>query len=203
MEQEKFKGEIEKRAQKIIRRGKIQQSIAVTLFVAAAVTLVVAAPNAARLLKYFKPHLGERNGKGRMSQAIGRLIARGYLKREGYGAGARLSLTERGKSYAQKLLNDPSLGVHKPLRWDGRWRIVTFDIWEKRREVRDRLRLLLTRIGFVRIQHSVWAYPYDCEEVISIIRAELRTGKGVSYLIADALEGDGKLRALFNLPLSS
>src|SRR3989338_5623807 len=57
----------------------------------------------------------------------------------------------------------------------------------------------LQKIGFVRIQDSVWAYPYDCEEVLAFIRTELRLGGGVLYLIAEGIEHDRSLRAKFDL----
>lgn len=184
---------------RVIRKGKIQHAIVGSLYAGAALTLMVAMPNTLQLLKYIQPHLGERNANRRMSQAISRLVSRGFLKRDGYGHSARLSLTSKGSRYAESLLNDPVSALKRPRRWDGRWRIVMFDIWEKRRHVRDRLRGLLCRIGFVKIQNSVWAYPYDCEEVIALVRAELKVGRGVSYLIAEALEGDKGLREQFGL----
>ncbi len=75
-----------------------------------------------------------------------------------------------------------------------------FDVWERRRIVRDRLRSMLRKIGFVKIQDSVWAYPYDCEELIAFIRTELRLGKGVLYFVADGMESDRFLRTHFKLP---
>lgn len=183
-----------------MKRGKIQDSVLAALYGAAALTLLVAAPNTLQLLKYVNPYIGQRNGKRRMSQAISRLIQRGMLKREGYGSAARVLLTDKGRRYADSLYKRPMLAVVKPRRWDERWRIVMFDIWESRRPVRDRLRHLLQQIGFVKIQNSVWAYPYDCEEVIALIRAELRVGKGAMYLIADGIEGDSNLREHFGLP---
>lgn len=170
-----------------------------TLYGAAALSLMVAAPNTVQLLKYIDPYIGRRNAHKRMSQAIGRLISKKYLVRTGRGVHARLALTAKGERYAESLLNSYTAALAQPKKWDGRWRVVIFDIWESRRSVRDRLRFLLRRIGFVKIQNSVWVYPYDCEEVIVLIRAELKTGKSVSYLIADALEGDSELRKIFGL----
>jgi hypothetical protein len=57
----------------------------------------------------------------------------------------------------------------------------------------------LQKIGFIKIQDSVWAYPYDCEEVLALIRADLRLGGGVIYLIAEGIENDKSLRMKFGL----
>ena len=54
-------------------------------------------------------------------------------------------------------------------------------------------------IGFVRLQDSVWVYPYDCEDLITLLKADFRVGKDVLYLIVDSIENDKYLRAEFNL----
>ena len=191
---------MEERTKRIVRKENIQSGIMAALYGAAAITMIVAAPNAAQLLKYLDPYIGKRNASRRMSQAISRLVKKGMLERRGYGTSTRLRLTAKGARYAESLLEKTSLTVQKPKRWDGRWRIVMFDVWERRRAVRDRLRYLLQKIGFVKLQNSVWTYPYDCEEVVALIRSELRVGKGAMYLIADGIEGDKVLREHFGLP---
>ena len=74
-----------------------------------------------------------------------------------------------------------------------------FDIWERRRPIRDKLRRALQKAGFRRIQNSVWVNPYDCEELVALLRADLRLGEGVLYLIAEGVENDQKLRQWFGL----
>ncbi|MDP2648716.1 MAG: hypothetical protein Q8P19_02340 [bacterium] len=193
---------VEERARRILKRRKIQDAVVTGLYVGSVLTTALVAPNAARLFRYVEPYIGMRNTRGRMSQAVSRLIARGMLKRNGYGKSARLTLTARGKNYAESLMDDLSTSVTIPRHWDRRWRVVIFDIWEKRRNVRDRLRAMLQRIGFVKIQNSVWTFPYDCEEVVALVRTELRTGNGVMYIVADGMEGDTELREHFGLPSS-
>ena len=84
--------------------------------------------------------------------------------------------------------------------WDGKWRVVIFDIREKRRKVRQRLRVLLTGAGMVRLQDSVWVHPYPCDEFVALVRANLGSGTGeLLYFIAEGLESDRHLREHFNL----
>lgn len=68
-----------------------------------------------------------------------------------------LKLTDKGKEKAliAKLLLDDS-------EWDGKWRIVIFDIPEKRRIARDVLRQRLKSWGFVPWQQSVWVTKKNC-----------------------------------------
>lgn len=51
-------------------------------------------------------------------------------------------------------------------KWDGRWRLVIWDIPEKRRAARDLLRHKLKQLGFIRWQKSVWATKKNCTEVL-------------------------------------
>lgn len=51
-------------------------------------------------------------------------------------------------------------------KWDGKWRLVIFDIPEKRRAVRDLLRSKLKQWDFIHLQQSVWASKKDCTKVL-------------------------------------
>src|SRR3990167_4461122 len=84
-------------------------------------------------------------------------------------------------------------------RWDKRYRMVIFDIPERRRGVRERLRRLMHQCGFLGIQKSVWLSPYDCEELIALVKAELRIGKDALYVIVDSIENDSWIKKHFQL----
>jgi len=51
----------------------------------------------------------------------------------------------------------------------------------------------------VRLQDSVWIYPYNCEEFVVLLKAELGLGRDVLYLIVDRVEDDLALRIHFKL----
>lgn len=51
-------------------------------------------------------------------------------------------------------------------KWDGKWRLVIFDVPEKRRAVRDFLRSKLKQWNFIHLQQSVWASKKDCTKVL-------------------------------------
>ncbi len=51
-------------------------------------------------------------------------------------------------------------------KWDAKWRLVIFDIPEKRRAVRDLLRSKLKQWDFMHLQQSVWASKKDCTKVL-------------------------------------
>ena len=119
-------GQLEEKTRRIVKRTKIQDVILQSLYGAAAVTLALAAPNAVQLLKHVDPNMARKRHPGRrMSQAVSRLVSRGLVTRD---VSKRLILTEKGKKYAELIDHKGRLQFAKDRKWDGRWRIVIFDI---------------------------------------------------------------------------
>jgi hypothetical protein len=194
---DKMDRSIESRVKSRIKRERIQDAVLRSLFLAAAVGVMVAAPNSARLLKYFEKYLDKRDTKldRRISQAFSRLKEKGMIEKKN----GTYRPTSKGNERVSVI--DALDFSSKPLfRWDKKWRIVIFDIWEKRHAVRNRLRDLLKRNGFVMIQNSVWVYPYDSEELLVFLRTHLSVGRGILYIVADEIENDTVLRKHFKLP---
>jgi len=188
-------GVVEQKVKSGIRKGKINSAIIGTLAVAGALTLGVLAPNLAAALgkNLLKP--SDRQG---MKRSLSRLIQHGYVEFKVEHGKKRLHLTHKGEKYAA-LMGEGKLAPKKPKHWDQKWRILIFDIPEKRRAVRDHIRLTLMNLGFHRLQDSVWVYPYDCEDLITILKADFRIGKDVLYIVADAVEFDDPLKTHFGL----
>ncbi|MEX2013840.1 MAG: CRISPR-associated endonuclease Cas2, partial [Parcubacteria group bacterium] len=108
------------------------------------------------------------------------------------------SLTKTG----EKILNRWQMSdyrIERPKRWDRKWRVIIFDIPERKRAIRTEVRRILTEAGFQRLQDSVWVYPYDCENVIGLMKINLGIGKHLLYMIVDRIENDRHLRAEFDL----
>ena len=74
-----------------------------------------------------------------------------------------------------------------------------FDIREGRKSLRERIQRTLRAIGFRRLQDSVWVYPHDCEDLITLLKSDFKIGKDVLYLVVDQLEYDAPLKAHFHL----
>jgi len=186
---------IEPKIKKTSRRVHIQQKLALAVFrvTTQSVSLAFASD------EHLRKRLGFDSGHAteRMRQAFHRLEQKSLIRRDLQNG--RFILTAAGKGYAKKLDAYERITVKKPRTWDGKWRIVIFDIWERRRSTRNRLRYLLQKIGFKKVQHSVWVYPYDCEEMLAFIRTDLRLGGGIIYLVAEGMENDKLLRVRFNL----
>ena len=108
-------------------------------------------------------------------------------------------LTKLGKQYAVRY--DPeNISIKIPARWDGKWRVVIFDIPEKRKGARDALRWELKKLGFVELQRSVWVFPYECRDQIDFIVEMFEIREHVYFLEVSHITQDAKLRLHFDLP---
>lgn len=135
----------------------------------------------------------------RITQAITRLEQSGLVRVSGERGGRKVVLTDKGHALIETVHSN-EYRIPEPAFWDGKWRVVMFDIREKRRKVRSQLRSLLSGAGFLRLQDSVWIYPYPCDEFIGLVRAHLKSGTGeMLSFVAEALESDKKLREHFRL----
>lgn len=89
--------------------------------------------------------------------------------------------------------------LKRPRRWDKKWRIIIFDIPVEYNKVRDGLRLFLKNNDFVRLQDSVWIFPYPCEEIVELLRSALGVRSETIYLTCDRFPDDKWLCKNFKL----
>ncbi|MEK7180034.1 MAG: CRISPR-associated endonuclease Cas2 [Patescibacteria group bacterium] len=183
--------EIKNKERKVFIKKAVLSSIAL----AGIISIAFLAPNAIQMLKPFIKTPRKKNITYSVNQAISRLQKQGLIYFETTSRGTFVRLTEKGTRYLHTHLDKPP----KPRRWDGKWRILIFDIKEARRGVRDQLRHSLVNIGFKRLQNSVWVYPYDCEDLIILLKADFKMGKDVLYIIAEKIENDRPLKDYFHL----
>ena len=184
------------------KRVPIQVIALRTLYATGAITTALIAP---KMLEMF-PLLDRGKSRRkelyeRADQALYRLRDKKLItfsKTEGRRPIVRL--TTSGKTEITKIILR-QYKISETTVWDGKWRVVIFDIREKRRNIRQRLRTLLAGAGMLRLQDSVWIHPYPCDEFVALVRANLRSGTGeLLYFIAEGLESDRHLREHFNLP---
>ena len=172
-----------------------------TLAVTGMISVALVAPKTINLLKKLdRGAVNRKNLYRRITQAISRLEHAGLVQTSGQYGDRRVILTKKGRAMIEKVRAN-EYHIPEPAFWDGKWRIVMFDIREKRRRARSQLRSLLTGAGFLRLQDSVWIHPYPCDEFIGLVRAHLKSGTGeMLSFVAEALESDKKLREHFRLP---
>src|SRR3989304_9555308 len=114
---------------------------------------------------------------------MGKLMRKGWVEKIDTLEGVKVKLTDGGrKQVLQYKLNDlkPRTG-----EWDGKWRVVFFDIPEKDKKRRDGLRKYLGKLGFRQYQRSVFICPYNCEKEVQYLREVLEIPHGVKGGILD------------------
>lgn len=190
-------GKLEIASGKRKRKQDIQHTVLTAVAITGLLAWTAVAPNTLQLLRYMPKE--KWNLAYRARTAAGRIVVKGYATWVDRDGKKFLRITEAGRKAFAFEQAKVSLKNQKK-KWDGRWRMVVFDVPERRRHVRNRLRDVMCEIGFVRLQDSVWVYPYDCEDFIALLKTELKIGKDVLYAIADTIEHDKNLRLHFKLP---
>ncbi len=80
----------------------------------------------------------------------------------------KIVITKEGKQYILRYKID-EMEIKIPIIWDGIWRLVMFDIPERKRIARDALRRKLRELGFKELQKSVFIFPHPCRDEIDFI----------------------------------
>lgn len=111
---------------------------------------------------------------------------------------AEIILTKEGKKRALRYQID-EIEIKKPDKWDGKWRVVIFDIPEKRKKAREALRDKLKDLGFKELQKSVFVYPYECEDEIDFIIEVFEIRSLVRFLKVDSFTNEEQFRIKFGL----
>lgn len=95
--------------------------------------------------------------------------------------------------------NLDALKIKKPVRWDGLWRIVAFDIPEHFKQERNALASKLRQLGFYPLQKSVFIYPYNCQSEVDFIIEIFDLRPYVRFIVAKKTDIDLDLKNKFNL----
>lgn len=137
--------------------------------------------------------------KAKLDNAFFYMKRKGYIRIEEKNHQIYISLTAEGRKRAGKYMID-ELNIKKPKKWDGKWRVVVFDIPNATRIIRDALRGKLIELGFYKIQQSIWVFPYECQKEIALLREFFGLKAAQLQLIrAEKIEDEYKLKKIFRL----
>ena len=118
-------------------------------------------------------------------------------KKENPDGSYTIVLSEKGKLKALTYyFQDMKINKKK---WDGKWRLVIFDIPEKKRKGRDALRDKIKEIGFYELQKSVFVFPYECKDEIDFIIEFFELRKYVRFGVLDSIDNELHLKKIFKL----
>ncbi len=119
--------------------------------------------------------------KTSLAQALKRLREKGFIEKIADKDESKIifKLTEIGREFLLLSKSDDEV------EWDGKWRIVVFDIPESRRLVRDILRSRLKMWDFKPWQKSVWASKKNITEKLRRLIKELDVEDWVLVIESD------------------
>lgn len=159
----------------------------------------------------FTPHafiwqyLEEKIASQNIYSALNRLKKEGLVEKISAPQKLGFRINQKGK----KLLAD--LLVPEANRWDGYWRIVSFDFPETRRNERTHLRRRLRYLGFGKMHRSVWISPHNLlppvrelvfsqgsKDFVWMFEAKLSPDEGLTQLVFQAWPDLGKIKSYYN-----
>ncbi len=138
-------------------------------------------------------------GRQSTERAINSLYASKLIEvKEESGGKLTLTLSENGKQRA--LTYDiVHMKISVPKVWDKLWRVISFDIPEDEKPVRDSLREHLFRLGFYELQKSVFIHPFECLDEIRYIAGLYGAGKYIRYILAVHVDNEVFLKNFFSI----
>jgi hypothetical protein len=107
-------------------------------------------------------------------------------------------LTEKGRTKVLKY-NLEEMALKKPEKWDETWRLIIYDIPEKKRSSVEAFRYILKKLKCLRLQKSVYLTPYPCKDEIEYLREVLGVGDEVALLAVSGIEDEVVYRKYFGL----
>ena len=157
--------------------------------------LLVAAMPLARSWKD-SPH-----DRRRFSNTFSYMKRRGYIEVEDKKGCVHINLTQKGKVYARKgYARVISMQPPATTTWDRKWRLILFDVPTAERTKRNAFRTLISRLGAIMVQKSVWLYPRDCSEQVQLLKDFFELDEDqVRFVVADAVGNDKPFRKHFKL----
>ena len=128
---------------------------------------------------------------------IHRLKKEGLVKEITKNGKKFIELTKKGQ--IETLLLKAHENINHSLPWDGKWRMVIFDIPEDAKDKRDKLRRLLKQHKFFGIQASVFINPYPLNRGAIAYLKESGLINFIRLARIDELDDDIDLRKKFKL----
>lgn len=172
------------------REREIIQAIGAGIGITALIAAMCIAPGLSLAMKpFFK-----RQGKTRFKKDLDRLRNKGLI----YLGGSKIKLTAKGLQL-QKISKLEEMSLRKSKKWDGYWRLISYDVPETDKNNRDYFRKTIEKWGFKKVQQSLWAYPYNCKEEIAVLADSLYIAPYVMYMTTDEMPEEDYWQEHFEL----
>lgn len=172
--------------------------------IAAVGLMTVAAGTSPFLLKHIvSAYFKERDKKVAQARAkkIRELEKRKLLEFKELGNGhIRITLTSKGRKLVETY-NLETTRLKKPARWDGLWRVISYDIPSSHRRASDAFRRKIRSLGLFPLQRSIWVSPYDCLGEIEFLAAalEINSERSIIYFATKEIPREAEVKKFFHL----
>lgn len=197
MREKRRKDSKENRRQKI-RLGPVQQKILLLLLGGLALSCSRSPQKSWNIIKGMNETWKDINRQA-AERAINALYETKLLQsRENRDGTTTLVLNEKGKKRALTY-KTKDMKIEQPMVWDGKWRVIIFDIPEDKREMRDAIRNHLEHMGFYVLQRSVFAHPFDCRDQIEFLIELHEAREYVRFMVVEYIDNEPDLKHFFKL----
>ena len=199
-----MKGEYFSRFRKFLdsgtRKAQITQVVLCVLAVVSMPALIFVAAAMGNAVQIFKQFESSKHfSKKQIRNSINHLRRQKLIEYVGDKNGKTIvKITKKGEIKLRAFAID-LIEIKKPNKWDGKWRLVMFDIPIRFTKGREALRYHLKELDFLQFQKSAWIYPYPCEDEVIFIADFFGIGKYVEVLTAENISREEKLRKYFKL----
>ena len=183
-----------KRAQQI--KGLVTKTALGLLLVGGGIVVLAMAPGLGMALKLVDPN--PRKAIAKIERAFKNLAKDGDIEVSYKGKEKRYRITPSG---AQKLAQ-LEFKDYQPTRfnkWDGKWRVVCFDIPETDKYTRTLFQTKLSDLGFYRLQNSVFVTPHNCKELIVLADKAYGLRNWVRVILAETIDNEQLLLNFFKM----
>jgi CRISPR-associated endonuclease Cas2 len=152
--------------------------------------------SAQSVIEYYNPQ--DRFERNRVWKAIKYLEEQNRINMRRVDDRYFLEVTEEGEL---KIEEEEvwELTIRKPKKWDGKWRIVMFDVPMSLSKNRVLFKQKLQQLGFIQYQMSVFVYPFDCREEVEHVATWCGILNYVKFIVADDLSDSEILARHFNV----
>ena len=120
-----------------------------------------------------------------------------FINKENKKSFINFNLTKKGKLRAINIQLDNI--KNKKEKWDGKWRMVAFDVPEKHKRERDALRHRLRNIGFRELQKSIFVTPVDCEKEMTAFIDFFKFQRYVRFAVLESIDNENFLKIAFKI----
>lgn len=107
-------------------------------------------------------------------------------------------ITQKGREKVLKYALK-EMKIEEPEVWDGKWRLIIYDMPVKKRYSQNLFRKAIKRMGLYQLQRSVFLTPYSCFEEVEFLRQYFGVGNEVLYMVVERFENDKFYRKYFGL----